>query len=117
MNLGFIFGSELFFMSVIQSHNASILYLSFTAIEYALIRTIDTIFEIISIPFRLFEQAFKTLWQFFNDEDFNYRECEDSLNSYDFKKSSDQDYNETKNPINKNNFIDEIEYEELLMTK
>ena len=114
INLGFIFGNEIFF-TVLQSHNASILYLSFTAIEYALIRTLDTVFEIISIPFRLFEQAFKTLWQFFNDEDFNYRECEDSLNSYDFKKSSDQDYNETKNPINKDNFIDEIEARDIAM--
>lgn len=111
--LGFILGSEMFFV-VIDSRNTSILYLSFTAIEYALIRTIDTVFEIISIPFRWIEQTSKTLWQFFNDEDFNYRKYEDSLDSYNLEKPSDQP-SEFSHYSNQDKFIDNIEAQELLM--
>lgn len=113
INLGFIFGHEIF-LTVWQSHNASILYLSFTAIEYMFIRTIDTFSEIISIPFRWIEQASKTLWQFFNDEDFNYRKYEDSLDSYNLEKPSDQP-SEFSHYSNQDKFIDNIEAQELLM--
>ena len=111
--LGFIFGAEMYF-SVFQSHNASILYLSFTAIEYMFIRTIDTFSEIISIPFRWIEQTSKTLWQFFNDEDFNYRKYEDSLDSYNLEKPSDPP-SEFSHYSNQDKFIDNIEAQELLM--
>lgn len=81
--LSFIFGCYDFVKSEeIQPKNASVLYMSFTAIEYMFIRTMDTLSEIISIPFRWIEQAFTTLSQLFNDKAFDYRESEDSIDKF-----------------------------------
>ncbi|MDG2348203.1 MAG: hypothetical protein P8L77_01905 [Gammaproteobacteria bacterium] len=113
--LSFIFGCYNFVKTEeIQPKNASVLYMSFTAMEYMFIRTIDTVTETISIPFRWFEQAIYTLWQFFNDEDFNYRKYEDSLDSYNLEKPSDQP-SEFSHYSNQDKFIDNIEAQELLM--
>lgn len=98
--LCFIFGCLDF-----QPYNASILYMSFTAIEYMFIRTIDTVSEIISVPFRWIEQAFTSLSQLFNDQAFDYRESEDSIDKYLVDIRSHKN-----NCVNINDFSPDIKY-------
>ena len=54
------------------AYDKSLLYASFIALEYFVIRAIDTITEIASVPFRFLSQALYTLYELFTDQDFYY---------------------------------------------
>ena len=68
-------------------YDESLLYASFIALEYFVIRAIDTITEIVSVPFRFLSQALYTLYELFTDQDFDYRKFDDSLHSYQLEQS------------------------------
>lgn len=86
------------------NYSRSLLYASFIALEYFVIRAIDTITEIISLPFRFLSQALHTLYELFTDQDFDYRKFDDSLHSYQL----DQKDVSTKNVSNNIDTNDEI---------
>ncbi|MDG2348120.1 MAG: hypothetical protein P8L77_01480 [Gammaproteobacteria bacterium] len=86
------------------NHSTSLLYASFIALEYFVIRAIDTITEIVSVPFRFLSQALYTLYELFTDQDFDYRKFEDSLYSYQL----DQKDVATPDVLNNSDTNDEI---------
>ena len=93
-NLLIILCCPFFLLSGVVSQNndkyiydESLLYASFIALEYFVIRAIDTITEIVSVPFRFLSQALYTLYELFTDQDFYYRKFDDSLHSYQLEQS------------------------------
>ena len=88
-SVSLLFGGIIFFTKKDSSYtyDRSLLYASFIALEYFVIRAIDTITEIVSVPFRFLSQALYTLYELFTDQDFDYRKFDDSLHSYQLEQS------------------------------